>query len=208
MLAFVPRSLTAPRKAPTQARSQATVEAILQATERVLVKDGYDRLSTNRVAAAAGVSVGSLYQYFPGKEALLAALANRHREHMMELFLERMGEFIDAPPERAAREIVRALFEADARQRELHHVLHEQVPRIRQLKQLMDSVDQCAATAVRAYIERHRDELCVENPALAAWLVAHAVEAATHAAVLGGAPGSFDEIIEEVSEMVVRYLRR
>ncbi|HEU4533224.1 MAG TPA: TetR/AcrR family transcriptional regulator [Polyangiaceae bacterium] len=204
----MPRPLTAPRKAPTQARSHATVEAILQATARLLVKEGYDRLSTNRVAAAAGVSVGSLYQYFPGKESLLAALADRHRERMLALFFERMSGLIDAPPERAAREMVRALFEADARERELHRVLTEQAPRIGKLKQLMDSVDQCAATAVRAYIERHRAELRVENPALAAWLIAHAVEAATHAAVLGGAPGDFDELIEEVSQMVVCYLRR
>jgi AcrR family transcriptional regulator len=208
MLAFMPRPSTVPRKAPSQARSQATVEAILQATERLLVKEGYERLSTNRVAAAAGVSVGSLYQYFPGKEALLAALADRHRERMMALLFERMAAFIDAPPERAAREVVRALFEADERERELHRVLTEQAPRIGKLKELMNSVDNCAATAVRAYIERHRGELRAENPALASWLVAHAVEAVVHASVLGDAPGGRDELVEEVSEMIVRYLRR
>ncbi|HEU4409845.1 MAG TPA: TetR/AcrR family transcriptional regulator [Polyangiaceae bacterium] len=204
----MPRPSTAPRKAPSQARSQATVEAILGATERLLVNEGYERLSTNRVAAAAGVSVGSLYQYFPSKEALVAALADRHRERMMAVLFERMAAFIDAPPERAAREIVRALFEADARERELHRVLTEQAPRIGKLKELMDSVDTCAATAVRAYLERHRAELGVENPALAAWLIAHAVESLVHAAVLGGAPAGEDELVEEVSELVVRYLRR
>jgi AcrR family transcriptional regulator len=204
----MPRPLTAPRKTPSQARSQATVDALLQATERLLIKEGYDKLSTNRVAAAAGVSVGSLYQYFPSKEALVAALADRHRERMMALFFERMAELVDAPLERAAREIVRALFEADARERELHRVLTEQAPRIGKLRELMASVDTCAATAVRAYIERHRCELGVENPELAAWLVAHTVEAAVHAAVLSDAPGCPDELIEEVSQMVVRYLRR
>lgn len=208
MLAFMPRPNTAPRKAPAQARSQATVEAILQATERLLVREGYDRLSTNRVAAAAGVSVGSLYQYYPGKEALVAALADRHRERMMALLFERMAAFIDAPPERAAREIVRALLEADERERELHRVLTEQAPRVGKLKELMDSVDTCAATAVRAYIERHRGEFGVENPALAAWLIAHLVEAVVHAAVLSDPPGRRDELIDEVSEMIVRYLRR
>ena len=51
-----------------------TVEAILDATARVLVREGYARTSTNRVAAVAGVSIGSLYQYFPNKESLVAAL--------------------------------------------------------------------------------------------------------------------------------------
>jgi AcrR family transcriptional regulator len=56
------RIRTAPRKSPTQQRSRATVDAIVDATARVLVRDGYDALSTNRVAKEAGVSVGSLYQ--------------------------------------------------------------------------------------------------------------------------------------------------
>ena len=60
---------TSPRRRPRQARAQATVDAIVKATARVLVDEGYDRASTNRVALAAGVSIGSLYQYFPSKEA-------------------------------------------------------------------------------------------------------------------------------------------
>ena len=66
-----------PRKTPVQARSQATVDTILDAAARVLVRDGYGAFTTNRVAARAGVSVGSLYQYFPNKEALLAKLKAR-----------------------------------------------------------------------------------------------------------------------------------
>ena len=58
---MVARPVTAPRKEPRQERAKATVDAILSATARILVKEGYDRASTNRVAEAAGVSVGSLY---------------------------------------------------------------------------------------------------------------------------------------------------
>jgi AcrR family transcriptional regulator len=60
-----------PRKQPKQDRSQATVQAILTATTHILTEDGYDQLTTNRVAERAGVSIGSLYQYFPNKEASL-----------------------------------------------------------------------------------------------------------------------------------------
>jgi len=71
-----------PRKKPTQARSQATVEAILEATTRILRQDGLAAVNTNRVAELAGVSVGSLYQYFPSREAILAELVRRLRLSM------------------------------------------------------------------------------------------------------------------------------
>lgn len=66
------------RKQPTQARSQATVEAVFEATIQLLLHGGSRALTTNRIAETAGVSIGTLYQYFPGKEALLYALVSRH----------------------------------------------------------------------------------------------------------------------------------
>ncbi len=70
--------LLEPRKAPVQARSTASVEAILEATVQVLLAVGKERLTTTRVALRAGVSVGTLYQYFPNKSALLQAVLQRH----------------------------------------------------------------------------------------------------------------------------------
>jgi AcrR family transcriptional regulator len=72
--------LLEPRKSPVQARSAASVEAILEATVQVLVAVGKERLTTTRVAERAGVSVGTLYQYFPNKTALLQAALRRHLE--------------------------------------------------------------------------------------------------------------------------------
>ena len=69
-----------PRKTPVQARSAASVDAILEATAQVLVQIGRERLTTTRVAHRAGVSVGTLYQYFPNKSALLQAALRRHLE--------------------------------------------------------------------------------------------------------------------------------
>lgn len=69
-----------PRKSPVQARSSASVEAILDATLQVLLNVGKGRLTTTRVAMRAGVSVGTLYQYFPNKSSLLAAALRRHLE--------------------------------------------------------------------------------------------------------------------------------
>lgn len=73
-----------PRKSPVQARSAASVDAILQATIQVLLRVGKERLTTTRVASRAGVSVGTLYQYFPNKGALLQAVLKRHLDEVAE----------------------------------------------------------------------------------------------------------------------------
>jgi AcrR family transcriptional regulator len=76
--------LLEPRKSPVQARSAASVDAILEATIQVLLSEGKERLTTTRVALRAGVSVGTLYQYFPNKRALLQAALKRHLEEVAE----------------------------------------------------------------------------------------------------------------------------
>jgi AcrR family transcriptional regulator len=72
-----------PRKSPVQARSTASVDAILKATIQVLLRVGKEKLTTTRVAARAGVSVGTLYQYFPNKSALLRAALRLHVEEIL-----------------------------------------------------------------------------------------------------------------------------
>src|SRR6476646_1367326 len=71
------------RKKPQQERSIAMVATLLEAATRVFVKEGYARATTNRIATAAGVSVGSLYQYFPSKDALAVELLRRYRERLI-----------------------------------------------------------------------------------------------------------------------------
>ncbi len=73
-----PNALNSWRKMPRQARAEATVEAIFEASVQLLLSNGADALTTTRVAARAGVSVGTMYQYFPNKRALLLALFDRH----------------------------------------------------------------------------------------------------------------------------------
>lgn len=86
-----------PRKEPKQVRASATVSIILDAAARILSEEGYRRFNTNRVAEVAGVSVGSLYQYFPSKDAMLSALLRRHDERQMEA-LARSLRVADAVP--------------------------------------------------------------------------------------------------------------
>ena len=83
-MALRPQTLLEPRKTPVQARSAASVEAILEATVQVLLSVGKERLTTTRVASRAGVSVGTLYQYFPNKSALLKAALKRHLDEVTD----------------------------------------------------------------------------------------------------------------------------
>ncbi len=78
------RASLEPRKLPVQARSAVSVDAILKATIQVLLKSGKEQLTTTRVAMRAGVSVGTLYQYFPNKSSLLQAALMRHMDEVTE----------------------------------------------------------------------------------------------------------------------------
>src|SRR5579864_2789253 len=117
------RPLTNPRKQASQRRSRATVDALIEATARILVREGFDKASTNRVAEEAGVSVGSLYQYFPSKEALVAAVIDRHNQELMQVVRGALVEVAALPMEQAVRKLVAVAIKAHRIDPKLHRVL-------------------------------------------------------------------------------------
>src|SRR5690349_7139420 len=122
------RLLTQPRKSASQERSRATVDALVEATARILVREGFDKASTNRIAEVAGVSVGSLYQYFPGKEALVAAVIERHQQEIMQTVRGELANVLAQPVEKAIRRMVAAAVKAHRVDPKLHRALAEQIP--------------------------------------------------------------------------------
>ena len=200
---------TKPRKSPTQQRSQLTVAALLKATAHILVKEGYESASTNRIAEAAGVSIGSLYQYYPSKEALVAAVVDRHMGEMMQLLRAAVDRVRGEPVEVATREIVRVMIDAHRVDPRLHRALVEQVPRVGRLENVR-AIDREAYTLIRAYLEAHRDELRVADLDVASFVCVATVEALTHAAVVNRPDVLTDKsgvFTEEVTRLVVGYLR-
>jgi len=107
--------LLEPRKTPVQARSAASVKAILDATIQVLLKVGKERLTTTRVALRAGVSVGTLYQYFPNKSALLQAGLKRHLDEMTNAVELVCKEQKGATLQQMATALISTFFEAKMR---------------------------------------------------------------------------------------------
>jgi len=182
------------------------VELILEAAARVLVKDGYEAFTTNRVAERAGVSVGSLYQYFPNKGALLGELMRRHMAELEHRFEAILADAADRP----LAETVRALIEASVRAHlidpELHRVLSEEVPHLGAVDWRDDFGKRCAER-VRAVLEQRRSELAVGNLDLAVYLVTTTTETAVHDAV-ATRPEDLRSgaLADELTRMIVSYL--
>lgn len=121
------RERSRPRRRPLQRRARATVEAVLDAVTRVIKRDGTARLTTNRIAEAAGVSIGSLYQYFADKHAILVAIRDRHVAEMAALVERRLVDRAATLPA-LMRRLVEAVIDAHALDPGLYQLLLAQVP--------------------------------------------------------------------------------
>lgn len=208
---MAPRPQKNPRKIASQKRSRATVDALIEATARILIKDGYARASTNKIAATAGVSIGSLYQYFPSKEALVAAVVERHTQELARVARDTFLKVVSSPIGIAVRELVGAGIDAHRIDPKLHRVLDEEVPRTGR-RENIDAAVQNASVFFRGYLEAHRAEIDVADLDLAAFILVTTVEALTHAAVLHrpdilANERKADEFADEVARLVLRYLR-
>lgn len=199
-----------PRKSPTQKRALETVEAILEAAVGLFSSRGYARTSTNHVARRAGVSIGSLYQYFPNKDALLAALLARHLA-AVELAIRAC-----IPPLRdpgvPLRSGVRLLLE---RLREVHEADPRLSRAIEQQVGQMPAVPEALAgykrdhVATLAEILSTRSDVRPGNHALMAVLLA-AVTEAVSIVLVHATPGRFDrdETLDEAVEALCRFVER
>jgi AcrR family transcriptional regulator len=115
------------RREPRQGRSWQTVRAVLGAVPRVIRREGVDAVTTNRIAEAAGVSIGSLYQYFPDKKAIFTALHERHVEDVHQIIERTMAESAGSLDD-FTRTLVEGLADLHAAEPELHELVSEQVP--------------------------------------------------------------------------------
>ncbi|HWK73780.1 MAG TPA: TetR/AcrR family transcriptional regulator [Povalibacter sp.] len=205
------KPLTNPRKQASQARSRATVDVLIETTARILVREGFDRASTNRIAEQAGVSIGSLYQYFPGKDALVAAVIDRHREELGKVARSALLKASTQPLRQGIRTLVTAAVEAHRIDPRLHRVLAEQIPRTGRLEKV-ETFSRRNYALFKAYLERHSDELRTVDLELASFVCVTSVEALTHSAVLHNPAMLADDaalktLIDETTRLIVGYLQ-
>lgn len=197
-----------PRRRPVQGRSRATVDAIVEAAARVLARHGYAAATTNRIAERAGVSIGSLYEYFPHKDSVLAALFERHTDQGGTEVLAALDAEIarGAPLPELLRSLVAALLRQHRRSPELHRVLFEEMPHPPGADACVLRGEEALAHRLRAALEA--DPACRASDAdLAAHLVVQTAEALAHRFVLHGIHGlPEDRFAEEVTRLLLRYL--
>jgi AcrR family transcriptional regulator len=204
--ARAPRPRQAPtRKQPQQARSRAMVDSILDAAARVLREHGYDDATTNRVAEVAGVSVGSVYQYFPNKEAMVYALIERHDAAMWAVFADHATVAIGKPFAEAIPVVIDALFTAHLVDPALHTVLHQQLPRSGALHCLRATNERALVVVENMLRARPDQHARADDVATTALVIVEAVEALIHAS-LELPPARAHAVQRHASELVLRYL--
>lgn len=190
-----------PRKTPIQERSRATVEVIVEAAARILFREGADALSTNRIAEVAGVSVGSLYQYFPNREAIVTALIERLSDVIGTAFgaLPAIGGEVPLAGLIAERVAI------------LVRIAMEDFPTGLEVfgpppKELVGPILTTVEAELRRVIEARPEEAAVADPALAAQVCTAAVRGVLAAARQRRMAAPPETITAELTALLVGYL--
>jgi AcrR family transcriptional regulator len=166
-----------PRKRPRQARSQASFDAVVEACARLLPELGFSGITTNHIAERAGVSIGTLYEFFPNKDAIVAALLRRRFEEALAL-VERSLRDADRG-QTDLDGLVRNLIGHVAAERDLHRVLAHEVPFASDLPETREALERIFELTAAALV-RATGVGSLSDPDAAAWLVARMVH---HAAI-------------------------
>ena len=182
------------------------MSVLLQATELTVARHGFHAATTNRIAEAAGVSIGTLYHYFPTKEALVEAVVHRMWASELEALQAHVGLLATAPLDEAVRAIVSALVAVVGARRELYRRWYAEAPHLGELRVGLDMSD-VAVGVVRAALEKRRAEVRPADVGFATDLVIK-----TALAVVRTAARDYPEQIAsgalaaELGEMLAGYL--
>ncbi|MFH8989429.1 TetR/AcrR family transcriptional regulator [Streptomyces sp. NPDC017940] len=202
-MAADPRSLRA-RKQPRQARAELTRQRILAAAAHVFAEHGYAAGTTNRIAERARVSIGSLYQYYPNKDAILLDLVTRHLDAGAISLKERQDGEQPASLEAVLRAFVRAVIDNHLDDPKLLQVMAEQTPRAPELLERMARSEQEQVDFTRDLLARH-PEVHVTDIDTAARLVV-STEQLVHQLVAAPRPVDARRLEDELVAMLTRYL--
>ena len=194
------------RRRPKQRRAHQTVDAMLDAVVRILKREGSRGVTTNRIAEVAGVSIGSVYQYFPDKQAIFVALHQRHIDQIDRMVQAKLVEHAASSLEQLMRAMIEGMIQAHSADPELYELLATEVPH---------RADGTRDFAVRlhgafrlALASRAHDLTKGRNLDDSVFIVANMVESLSHAALFRRPPGlSLAAAKAEVVRAVLAYLQ-
>jgi AcrR family transcriptional regulator len=193
------------RRRPTQRRAVETVEAVLDATVRLLKRGGTNGITTNRIAEVAGVSIGSLYQYFPNRGAIFNALHQRHIDQIDRMIQNTVVEHAGVSLRDLIRAIIEAMVKSHAGDPALPELLSREVPHRAggtvDFAQRLHGVFLLAISARAQELKRRR------NLDAVVFVVAHMIDALSHGAALRRPRTlSLSEAQDEAVKAVLAYL--
>lgn len=199
------QSRLVPRKKPSQGRSRATVDAIIEATSYILTNVGWNGLTTNAIAERAGVNIGSLYQFFPNKEAVVAELQRRHVEET-RTDLRKVLELL--PEQTSLRGVLTLIVEMLINEHRIapavHKAISEELPHALQcMPEDIDLLRTQFVDALKPFMQN------VPDPELATYMMGVAAHAIVHT-VIAERPDLLDKpsLVEELVAMFESYLCR
>ena len=193
------------RKNPAQSRSKQTVDDIIEAGARILATEGFRQMTTNRVADVAGVSIGSLYQYFSGKDALLGAIFRRHQDRVRKA----IGAHFDAAGDLSEYATTRQLIAAVVRSHSVEAQLHTRLETLRQDGLLPTDLGEdhfsYVSGKLSAALERDFGETTPDAERSARVLVV-TVHTLIQAHDRGDVPCSQEVLIDDISRLVFGFV--
>jgi len=194
-----------PRRKPRQVRAELTRERILAAAAHVFAEHGYAAGTTNRIAERARISIGSLYQYFPNKDAILAKLLVRHIDRGTWTQADQLDLSVGSL-EATVRAMVRDAIDNHSDDPQLLRIMIEEAPMSQELLDAIDRHGRTRAAQVRDLLARHPD-VRVRDIDTAAELIIVTVELNTHKLMADPRSIPVETFENELVDMVTRYLR-
>ncbi|ATD71005.1 TetR/AcrR family transcriptional regulator [Gordonia amicalis] len=191
-----------PRKVPRQERSQRMVARILDSCASLLIERGYDGVSTHRIAQEAEISPGSLYQYFPNKDAIVAMTVERMIQKIATELLAALEVGTDAPPQDQIVSVVDAALTAAEQNRELVRVLVEQMPRLGGSVEIR-RVEERAREMIAQYLITGPVTEDPDRPPTLVWMAFQAVQQLSVRYVLDQPDIPRQEFVTEMSRLLV-----
>jgi AcrR family transcriptional regulator len=196
------------RKNPKQQRAVVTAEALMQATEKIIVREGFKNATTNRIAEVAGVSVGSLYQYFPNKHAIVKALIEQTVAKAAARIRENLRDLMDEPLAPALRKIMAVLLGIYKEHEFILFSIWDEVPELKAYAKSM-ALELHTHSTNLAFLEQHHTELTVSDLRTALLFVEQAtVHNMRHFVTHNPTQLTEDQLLDELTKMAVNYLTK
>lgn len=196
------------RRTPQQERAENTVSSILLAAEKLLSQEAQTSFTTNHIAEVAGVSIGSLYQYFPNKEAILAKLVEEMLGESRRVLLDTLRTIpISAPLEIFVQELIGSLARVFTQQGQTRRILLEQLPLLGKFKSLQELKHE-VQTVIKEELLRRYEDLNKNQIDECVFIMVQSVETVLNTCVyLEFNSQKMHDVLSELNKMIFTYLK-